>query len=229
MINPIQLVVFDMAGTTVAGHHEVHHALQQALAHEGYEISYDEANVVMGYPKPIAIRQLLEKHGASAQATDDYVDQIHLDFVGRMVDHYANGAEVREKEGVQHTWNALRKQGIRIALDTGFSRPIADAIIRRLHWADRIDASVTSDEVERGRPHPDMIFRAMAQTGVTDVRAVAKVGDTASDLQQGTEAGCAFVVGVTTGAYSAEELEQEPHTHLIEQLPELLSILSLKG
>ncbi len=226
---PIQLVVFDMAGTTVAGHHEVHHCLQQALAQEGHEITYDEANAVMGYPKPVAIRQLLEKHGASGQATAAYVDQIHRDFVQRMVDHYANGAEVREKQGVQGTWNALRKQGIRIALDTGFSRPIADAIIKRLNWRELIDASVTSDEVKRGRPHPDMIFRAMERTGVSDVKAVIKVGDTASDLQQGTQAGCAFVVGVTTGAYSAEELQREPHTHLIEQLPELLSILEVEG
>ena len=226
MITPIQLVVFDMAGTTVAGHHAVHHCLQQALAHEGYEINYDEANAVMGYPKPVAIRQLLEKRGAS-EATDGYVDQIHQDFVQRMVDHYANGAEVSEKEGVQYTWEVLRQQGIRIALDTGFSRPIADAIIQRLNWSELIDASVTSDEVERGRPRPDMIFRAMERTRVSDVRAVAKVGDTASDLQQGTAAGCALVVGVTTGAYSPEELQREPHTHLIEQLPELLTILGL--
>ncbi len=225
MTNSIRLVVFDMAGTTVAGHHEVHHALQQALAQEGHEITYDEANTVMGYPKPVAIRQLLEIHGATHQATDVYVEQIHRDFVQRMVDHYANGAEVREKQGVQQTWNALRKQGIRIALDTGFSRPIADAIIKRLNWRELIDASVTSDEVKRGRPHPDMIFRAMERTGISDVKAVMKVGDTASDLQQGTEAGCAFVVGVTTGAYSAEALKSEPHTHLIKQLPELLSIV----
>lgn len=228
MTIPIQLVVFDMAGTTVAGHHEVHHALQQALAHEGHEISYEEANVVMGYPKPVAIRQLLEKRGAAEQATDAYVDQIHRDFVKRMVDHYADGAEVREKEGVQRTWNALRQRGIYIALDTGFSRPIADAIINRLGWRELIDASVTSDEVERGRPHPDMIFRAMKLTGVSDVQDVAKVGDTASDLQQGTEAGCTYVVGVTSGAYSAEKLDREPHTHLIEQLPELLTLLGLK-
>ncbi len=227
MITPIQLVVFDMAGTTVAGHHEVHHCLQQALAHQGYEITYDEANGVMGYPKPVAIRRLLEKRGASDQATDAYVGKIHRNFVQRMVGHYADGAEVHEKEGVQEVWSVLRQRGIRIALDTGFSRPIADAIIERLGWSELIDVSVTSDEVERGRPHPDMIFRVMERTGVSDVKAVAKVGDTASDLQQGTQAGCALVVGVTTGAYSTEELQREPHTHLIGQLPELLSILEL--
>lgn len=226
-MNPsLQLVVFDMAGTTVADHDEVHRALQQALATEDVAVSYDEANAVMGYPKPVAIRQLLkDKLTDMSRVTDQYVEQIHRNFVEHMVQHYRESPEVTEKEGVQNTWQALRKQGIKIALDTGFSRPIADAIIGRLGWSDLIDASVASDEVERGRPYPDMIFRVMELTNVADVRNVAKVGDTASDMRQGTEAGCSWVVGVTTGAYSAAALQREPHTHLIEQLPELRSVL----
>ena len=214
-----------MAGTTVADHHEVHHALEQALAAEGVEVTREEVNQVMGYPKPVAIRRLLEDHpDFSSSITDDYVEQIHQDFVRRMVEHYRDSPRVSAKEGVQSTWQALRERGIRIALDTGFSRPIADAIITRLDWARHLDASVTSDEVERGRPYPDMIFRAMELTDVADVQTVAKVGDTASDMQQGTEAGCRWVIGVTTGAYSAPALQKEPHTHLIEQLPELLEL-----
>ncbi len=224
----IQLVIFDMAGTTVAGHNEVHHALQQALAHEEVAVTYEEVNVVMGYPKPVAIRRLLEdKLDGTSRITEKYVGQIHDDFVRRMIDHYRSDPQVKEKAGVRRTWEALREHDILVALDTGFSRPIADAIITRLGWSKYIDTSVTSDEVERGRPYPDMIFRAMSRTGVSDVKTVAKVGDTASDLQEGTEAGCAYVIGVTSGAYSAEALQAEPHTHLIEQLPELLPILDI--
>lgn len=225
---PIQLVIFDMAGTTVAGHGEVHLALQQALAHESVDVTYEEVNVVMGYPKPVAIRRLLEDNlDDASRITEEYVEKIHDDFVQRMIDHYRTDPRVKEKEGVQQTWEALRAQNIRVALDTGFSRPIADAIIGRLGWSKYLDTSVTSDEVERGRPYPDMIFRAMERTGVSDVKAVVKVGDTASDLQEGTEAGCAYVVGVTSGAYAAEALQAEPHTHLIGQLPELLPILGI--
>ena len=39
-----------------------------------------------------------------------------------------------------------------MALDTGFSRPIVDAILARLDWTAGLllDATVTSDEVPRG-------------------------------------------------------------------------------
>ncbi len=229
-MNPsVQLIVFDMAGTTVVHHGEVHTSLQAALAHVGVAISYEEANAVMGHPKPRAIRQLLQaKLDDVSQATEAYVQQIHQDFVQRMVDYYRTNPEVQEKEGVSATWRTLRERGIQIALDTGFSRPIANAIIERLEWSGLLDASVTSDEVAQGRPYPDMIFRAMELTGTQAVEKVAKVGDTPSDMQQGTTAGCPWVVGVTTGAYAAEVLQQEPHTHLIERTEELLSILKVQ-
>ena len=228
MNHPIQLVVFDMAGTTVAEHDQVHAALQHALAQENIHISYEEANEVMGHPKPTAIRRLLqEKLADPAQITQEYIARIHQSFVDSMVNHYQSSPTVTEKEGVRSTWDVLRNNGISIVLDTGFSRPIADAIIDRLDWRFLIDTSVTSDEVEQGRPHPDMIFKAMELVGVKSADSVAKVGDTSSDMQQGTRAGCRFVIGVTSGAYSEEALQQEPHTHLIQQLPELLLILDI--
>jgi phosphonatase-like hydrolase len=101
-------------------------------------------------------------------------------------------------------------------------------LLDRLGWqkANLIDASVTSDEVPRGRPYPDMIFRAMELTGVRDARAVAKVGDTASDLQEGNAAGCSLVIGVTTGAFSREQLLKEKHTHLVSSLLDIPEIIA---
>ena len=43
----IQLVVFDLAGTTVNDNKDVHRVLQRALANAGVEISIDDANEVM--------------------------------------------------------------------------------------------------------------------------------------------------------------------------------------
>jgi phosphoglycolate phosphatase-like HAD superfamily hydrolase len=81
--------------------------------------------------------------------------------------------------------------------------------------------------VERGRPFPDLIFRATELTHIKDAKNVAKVGDTASDMQEGNAAGCGLVVGVTTGAFSRKDLEMEKHTHLIENVQELLEILEI--
>ncbi len=76
-----------------------------------------------------------------------------------------------------------------------------EVLLGRLGWDGCvIDASVTSDEVPQGRPHPDLILEAMKRTGVEDVASVMKVGDTPSDLLEGTAAGCGMVVGVVPAA-----------------------------
>ncbi len=147
-----------------------------------------------------------------------------------MIEFYENDPSVGEKEGVSETFELLKKNNIKIAVDTGFDRLITDALLERLGWIKnkRIDFSVTSDEVVQGRPFPDMIFRAMEYCKIRDARLVAKVGDTPVDLQEGDAAGCGLVIGVTTGAFTRDVLEREKHTHLILSLPEIIPILNLR-
>jgi phosphonatase-like hydrolase len=227
----IELVVFDLAGTTVKDNKDVHRMLQKALAHHGVNISIEDANEVMGIPKPVAIRGLLEKRSrGNKPITEDWIDEIHRLFVNLMIEFYKHDPSVGEKPGVYNTFKKLKQNKLKVAVDTGFDRQITDPLLERLGWRKEnlIDASVTSDEVENGRPFPDLIFKAMELTNITDPKKVAKVGDTASDMQEGNAAGCGLVIGVTTGAFSKKDLQREKHTHLIENVQEILEILELK-
>ncbi len=227
----IKLVVFDMAGTTVEDNRYVHKALIEALKDHKVNVTEEEANEVMGLPKPVAILNILQKkYEGDDRIYKVLIDKIHANFVKRMVDFYENSKKVRAKKGVESTFKALRRNNIKIAIDTGFSRDIADVIIQRLGWVrnNLIDLSITSDEVANGRPHPDMIFKAMEKTGINNPEQVAKVGDTASDIQQGKSAGCKLVIGVTSGAYKREALAAEEPTHLVSELSEILKIFQLE-
>ncbi len=223
------MVVLDMAGTTVEDKDNVHIALINAFKKHELAILREDANKVMGLPKPVAIDQLLkEDFGMQAAKRNDLTPLIHDSFVNEMISFYANDKSVKAKDNAEETFRKLKEQGIKVAIDTGFSRPIADTIINRLRWRDNslIDISVTSDEVKYGRPHPDMIFEAMKRGGIKFSKNVAKVGDTTSDLQEGTSAGCKYVIGITTGAYTRKELARETHTHLIDDLLEVLTIVT---
>lgn len=223
-----ELAVFDLAGTTVKDNKDVHRVLQLALQKHDVAISVDDANEVMGIPKPVAIRSLLEKrHHGAKPITASWIDEIHSMFVTEMIKFYESDISVGEKPGVSETFLRLRQMGIKIAVDTGFDRKIIDPLLKRLGWLDRqlIDFSVTSDEVKMGRPHADMIFKAMSGTGIINVSRVIKVGDTASDIQEGKAAGCGMVVAVTSGAFSAEELIKEKPHYLIDQVPALVDLL----
>jgi 2-aminoethylphosphonate-pyruvate transaminase len=221
----VDLVVLDIAGTTVHDGDAVHRCLAGAIGEAGVTPSRDAINRVMGMPKPYAIATLLERaRGVPPDAAE--VERLYQAFERRMLDHYRSGSTVHEADGATDVMRRLRAAGAKVALDTGFARPITDAVLARLGWsADLVDLTVSSDEVPRGRPHPDMVQRAMAVAGVADPARVAKVGDTPADLLEGTAAGCGFVIGVTTGSHTRAELEVHPHTHLIGSLRELLPLV----
>ena len=221
------MVVFDIAGTTVRDDDAVNTCLREALG-VFTPVSRADVNQVMGLPKKEAIRHLLKPiHGREMGIREELVDSIHDDFVARMLKHYRTSPLVEPMPHAMETLDQLKKAGLKLALDTGFSRAIVDAILTRLDWKGSkiFDATVASDEVPRGRPHADLIFKAMALTGATDPHRVAKVGDTPSDLMEGTAAGCGLVVGVTNGTHTRGELAVHPHTHLISDLRELPAIV----
>jgi len=223
----IKLVVFDIAGTTLHDESNVALVLQQAIKTAGVTVSIDEVNEVMGYAKPFAIRYLLEQKQDQRFKDPVFIDQLHGQFVQEMKNHYTHSPAVREKAGTTAVLKALKEKGMKVALDTGFDRGITNVILERVGWLNNgiIDAVVTSDEVPKGRPYPYMIYRIMEQLGIPSITDVAKVGDTISDLEEGTNAGCRYVIGVTTGAYTRSQLEVGPHTHLVATLDELLTIL----
>jgi phosphonatase-like hydrolase len=224
----ISLVVFDIAGTTVEDADSVNVCVRAALAAAGISATREEVNSVMGLPKPEAIAKLVERAGRT-DFDPARIGSIHDDFVARSIQHYRHGPGAREVPGATLVFQILKRAGIRIALDTGFSRPITHVILERVGWSESrlIDASICSDEVARGRPYPDMIRELMRRCGVDDPLRVAKVGDTPADLQEGRNAGCALVVGVTGGTHTRRELESYPHTHLVDTIREVPGLLGL--
>jgi phosphonatase-like hydrolase len=218
----VQLVVFDMAGTTVHDGDAVLTSFRDALTTAGRSATPATINAVMGLPKPEAIRRLVGPDVPQVEVT-----AIHDDFVARMMRYYATDPAVREVDGASRLFARLRSEGVKVALNTGFSRAIVQVLLGRLGWreGELIDASVTSDEVQRGRPHADMILHLMQRLGVKDSRLVAKVGDTPSDLQEGMAAGCGWVIGITSGTHSRAQLASEAHTHLVDALSEIPALL----
>ena len=91
-----------------------------------------DVNQVMGIAKPVAIGKLLERHGPSKTWSTSHVDEIHTAFLGRMIAHYQQSPNVQPMPNTEAALSKLRAAGVRIALDTGFSRMILDTILQRL-------------------------------------------------------------------------------------------------
>jgi len=223
----IKLVVFDMAGTTVSDENYVAISFQQAMKQHGYTVALEDVNPMMGYEKPLAIKMMLDKYETNVKKIDeDIIHKIHTDFVDIMIDFYKHSTAIKPLPNAENTFSQLRSMDIKIGLDTGFSRNIAELIISRLGWEDKIDIMVASDDVKNGRPYPDMIDLMKAKLNILPADEVVKIGDTEVDINEGIKAGCKYVIGITTGAFQRHELEPYHPTHIIDNLSEVIAIIN---
>lgn len=221
---PIKMAVFDMAGTTVwDGDNAVARCVCDALRAAGADVSEADVDPVMGMPKPQAVRMLLEQaRGAAPSASE--VTAVHADFQARAIEHYRAGPGVRELDGATDAFEALRRHGVRVTLDTGFDRTILDAIVARLGWHTLLDDTIASDEVAHGRPAPDLILALMERAGLTDPAEVAKIGDSVSDIEQGLNNRCGLVAAMQ-GDRTRPVMHRFPGVHAVESLAEFLDLV----
>jgi phosphonatase-like hydrolase len=211
-----------MVGTTIQDGGQVLDAFTAALSGDQIEVTLGELQQWRGASKRQVLRFFVERQfGPHDKENPARTQRIYTDFRERLKDNYTkhgSGAIT----GAETAFKWLGERGVKIVLTTGFDRTVADIILGKVGWHRAwVDATVCSDEVPHGRPAPYMIFRAMEATGVTDVRRVAKVGDTAFDLMAGTNAGVRAVVGVLSGSQSLEQIGCVQHTHIIPSVAEL--------
>jgi phosphoglycolate phosphatase len=221
----IELVVLDMAGTTVGEHGIVYRALEDSVTDAGASVNATDLQTWMGADKTEAIAALLELGGVKADP--ELVARQFDYFRALLAERYAGNPPVA-LPGVEDALRTLKARGIKVALSTGFSRDVAAPILETLGWGigqgQLLDAVVTSDEVAAGRPAPYMIHRVMEATGVHNVRNVVAGGDTMVDLLAANNAGVNGL-GVLTGALGREELEQYPHSWVLDGVKDLPSVL----
>ncbi|AUG80470.1 hypothetical protein CFP65_5785 [Kitasatospora sp. MMS16-BH015] len=218
----IELAVLDMAGTTIDEAGAVYRALRAAVERTGLAVADEDLQTWMGTDKREAIDALVRLGGGTP--TPELVEESYAAFAAYLREAYA-ATPPQPLPGVEQALAELRARGIKVALTTGFSEDVAGPLLAAIGWSTgeggNLDAVVTSDEVGRGRPAPYLIHRAMEKTGVLDVRSVLAAGDTAVDLQAGTNAGAGVVVGVLTGKVDESYLATHPHTYILASAAEI--------
>ena len=219
------LAALDMAGTTVDEGGLVYSAVEAAVAEAvGGPIPAELMVQWKGTSKEEAIAGLLR--GMGSGDSHAHVLKVYEVFAGKLEEAYGRTPPA-PIPGVLEMFETLRRAGVKVALQTGYAAPVANSIMTGLGWTvgETVDALVTSDTVVASRPAPYLVFHALEATGVTDVRRVLTAGDTPNDLAAGMNAGAGFVVGVTTGSFTRSQLEAEPHTHILDTVAALPTLL----
>ena len=235
----VEMVVFDMAGTTVKDAKEVETCFAQACTKTGLEVSEERILALQGYSKIEVFRMLWdEKIGKEHPEYAENVFVSYDAFTDILENHYQKNP-IYPTDYCLETFELLRSKNIKIALTTGFYRKVCDIILDKLGWLNGLDSnycntsgngiidlSIASNEVEKGRPEPFMILKAMKTFNITDSQKIINIGDTPSDLISGKKAMAKFSLGLCNGTHTSEQLSIVENDGLLANLSELKKYLS---
>jgi phosphonatase-like hydrolase len=216
-MNDVELICFDMAGTTVLDNGLVLEAFRRTI--EDLDVPSDEADTAeayvietMGQSKIEVFTALFGERAAVAN------EAFERNFV-----ESAQVLGVSEIPGARSTVETLRDVGLQVALTTGFSPSTREALIDVLGWGDLFELRVSPADAGRGRPAPDMLWTCALKAQITAASSLMVVGDTASDMVAGLRAGAGYCVGVLSGNDDQARLIANGADDVIDSVVDLLS------
>ncbi len=225
MSNGIRLAVFDCDGTMVDSQHSIVSAMNTAFAAKGVgKPSAESVRRVIGLPLVEAIAILLPEVDSA----------VHHELREGYRDAYSTA---RKKglindplfPGLVETLDIFEDMKWILGVATGKSRPGLENTLRTHDLHDRFVTLQTAD-VAAGKPSPDMLFRAMSETGAEPDQTVM-ISDTTFDMEMARNAGT-LAIGVAWGYHDTEELSEagaQIVVHSYREIPRAAQDLMERG
>jgi HAD superfamily hydrolase (TIGR01549 family) len=141
-----------------------------------------------------------------AALTDDAFEQEHGDEVraAEQALYLAAMRGVSALEGASDLLDVLRRRGHPVVMASSAKAQEVDHYLDLLDARTRIEGWTTAADVQRTKPHPDLVRAALDKLGTDDA---VLVGDTTWDIEAAARAGVP-AIAVLTGGFSEAELSE---------------------
>lgn len=215
----LRLAVVDMVGTTITDDGRTEQAMSRALAEHGIEPGSSRFESMLGYARDTMgfSKMTVFSHLFEDAAVAESANKVFEKAYDQMIDD----GGVRAIPGAEDAILWMRESGMRVCLATGFGRHTQNMVLESLGWMGIADLSLCPADAGRGRPYPDMILTAVLALDLDDVRKVAVVGDTSSDMLSGVRSGASLIAGVLTGSHSEATLRAAGASVVVDSIKQL--------
>ncbi len=177
-------VIFDLDGVLVDSEQRWNEAKEALVREAGGTWREEAPRVMMGMSSPEWSTYLRDELGVQRD-----LDAINADVVRRMHVGYEDGLPLLP--GALETVRALAARWP-LGLASSSNREIIDVFLERSGVGALFAATVSSEEVARGKPAPDVYLETASRLGA-DPRACAAIEDSANGLRAAVAAGMPVV------------------------------------
>jgi phosphoglycolate phosphatase len=217
-----RLIVFDCDGTLVDSQHLIVAAMGAAFSANG--LAAPARSEVLRHVG-LSLNEVMTamSGGADEMLVLDLASAYRTAFAGL---RQKPGAAEPLFPGARMALEALAADDrVLLGIATGKSRRGVDRLLERELLAGVFVTIQTADDAP-SKPHPEMLLRAMRETGVEPENTVM-IGDTSYDMLMARNAG-ANPLGVAWGYHSAPELREVGAAAVAEDFSHLMSLLSAR-
>ncbi len=173
-------VIFDCDGSLVDSEPLARTAWERALAVHGYELTDADAEASVGLPYPRVHAYFAERVRLPA------AEPFWGEFSGELFTLI--DSELAPFDDAVGAARELRLRGVPVAVASSSPRERLQRTLRRAGLLDAFDVIVAGDEVEHGKPAPDMFLLAARRLGVAPEECVV-IEDSPPGVQAGRAAG----------------------------------------
>lgn len=195
----LKLVIFDFDGLMVNTEEVVYAAITELLKTYDVEFRWEHFAKYIGLPVDDALSGFMEDLSLPL-SFDQFVVQRNT-IVERFLEEKLTGMP-----GLEDVLTLLRKSRIRMAIATSGKRQYVMKYLRKLHIDSYFESIVSIDDVKRGKPHPDLVLKAL---DVMNCRAEDAI--MLEDAPHGIEA--ARRAGVFTIAVPQPRIDMNQYRH----------------
>ena len=203
-------VVLDVDGTLVDTNYQHAIAWHRALRDHGYTVQLWEIHRHIGMGGDQMVAALIGEEGESADggAIRDSEGEAYGELIG----------EVQAMNGSTELLRELREDGAKAIFSSSAKAEEVDHYLDLLDARDLVEGWTTAADVERTKPHPDLVQVALEKVG-NDGPAVM-VGDSTWDVEAAEAAGIP-TLAVLTGGFSEEELREAGAAEVVKSVAAL--------
>jgi HAD superfamily hydrolase (TIGR01509 family) len=190
-VSTIEAVIFDLDGVIIDTEEVWEEVRRGYVAEHGREFLPDTQDRMMGMSTGEWSRHLAEEVGVPHPA-----ERVAADVLGRMAERYRTALPL-----IEGSVETVRRLGARFTLGLASSsaRVLIDQVLATAGLTDAFAVTLSTEEVPRGKPAPDVYLTAVEKLGLTPA-ACAAIEDSSNGLRSAAAAGLA-VIAVPHGVY----------------------------
>jgi HAD superfamily hydrolase (TIGR01509 family) len=204
-------VIFDLDGLLLESE-QVWNASKRRLTEErGGRWRPEAEHAMLGMSSPEWSRYMHDELGVPLEP-----GEISREVVRLMIESYER--ELPLLPGADEAVRRLAERW-RLGLASSSNREIIDTVLQHTGWAELFAVTLSSEQVERGKPAPDVYLEAAGRLGVEPERTVA-VEDSNAGIRSALAAGMG-VVAIPNHAYPPEPAVLERANVVLDSLNDL--------